>query len=62
MALRIGLGLGVMGTLDARTTITPVGPSVAANITGVAETAANGALETYGFLPTLSLRVGFNVL
>ncbi len=60
--LVVGLGLGFMGTIDARTTITPIGTAMNSTALGVAETAVNGALEGYGFVPTLSLRVGFNVL
>jgi hypothetical protein len=60
--LVVGLGLGFMGTIDARTTITPIGAAVNSSALGVAQTAVNGALEGYGFIPTLSLRVGFNVL
>jgi hypothetical protein len=60
--LVLGLGLGFMGTLHASTRITPVGAAVDSALVGVAQTAANGALEAYGFVPTLSLRVGVNVL
>jgi hypothetical protein len=60
--LVVGLGLGFMGTIDAHTTITPVGAGVDSTALGVAESAVNGALESYGFVPTLSLRVGFDVL
>ena len=62
--LLVGLGLGFMGTMNARTSITPLGAGTAvdANMLGTAQTSVNGALESYGFLPTLSLRVGFNVL
>jgi hypothetical protein len=60
--LVIGTGLGFMGTLHARTNITPVGTAPDSQLLGVAETATNGALEAYGFVPTLSLRVGVNVL
>ena len=60
--LVVGVGLGFMGTLDARTTIAPSGSVVNSTALSAAETAVNGALEGYGFLPTLSLRVGFNVL
>lgn len=62
--LLVGLGVGFMGTMNARTTITPLGAgtSAGANMLGTAQTAVDGALEGYGFLPTLTLRVGFNVL
>jgi len=62
--LVVGLGVGFTGTMNARTTITPLGASTSADaaMLGTAQTAVNGALESYGFLPTLSLRVGFNVL
>lgn len=62
--LIVGLGVGFMGTMNARTTIKPLGAGTAAdaNMLGTAQTAVNGALESYGFIPTLSLRVGFNVL
>jgi len=62
--LLVGLGLGFMGTMNARTSITPLGAGTAvdANMLGTAQTSVNGALESYGFLPTLSLRAGFNVL
>jgi hypothetical protein len=62
--LVLGVGLGFMGTINARTTITPLGSANAAQaaMLTTAQTAVNGALEGYGFVPTLSLRVGFNVL
>jgi len=62
--LLLGLGVGFMGTLNARTTITPLGAgnAIDAAMLSTAQTGVNGALEGYGFLPTLSIRVGFNVL
>ncbi|HWA75202.1 MAG TPA: hypothetical protein VG937_22855, partial [Polyangiaceae bacterium] len=57
-----GLALGMVGTFNSRTTISsvdgaPGGPALD-------EVAARGdkALESYGFLPTLTLRVGFDLL
>jgi hypothetical protein len=56
------LALGMVGTFNAKTTITsvdgaPGGPALD-------EVAARGdqALESYGFLPTLTLRLGFDLL
>ncbi|HTQ04520.1 MAG TPA: hypothetical protein VMI54_11720 [Polyangiaceae bacterium] len=60
--LVVGLGLGFMGTLGAHTKITSVDGASDSGALGVAETAADGALQAYGFLPTLNLRAGFNVL
>lgn len=62
--LLVGLGIGFMGTMNARTTIRPLGAgsAVDAAMLSTAQTGVNGALEGYGFIPTLSLRVGFNVL
>lgn len=56
------LALGMVGTFDSRTRIASV--RGAPTSSAVDEVAARGdaALESYGFLPTLTLRAGFDLL
>jgi len=56
------LALGMVGTFDSRTRIASV--QGAPTSPAIDEMAARGdaALESYGFLPTLTLRVGFDLL
>lgn len=59
----LALALGMMGTFDATTEIKSVGgaPTNNAVLTSVA-TQADSALEKYGFVPTLTLRLGFDLI
>jgi hypothetical protein len=61
--LVLGLALGAMGTLDATTRITAVNgaPTNSAILNGAA-TQADSALEKYGIVPTLTLRLGFDLI
>jgi hypothetical protein len=55
-------GLGVAGTLGARTAIVPTGeaPNDPALLEGARQ--VDRALERYGYVPTLTLRLGFDLL
>jgi hypothetical protein len=61
--LVLGLALGVMGTFNATTHINAVGGAPTNNvILTAAANQADAALEKYGFVPTLSLRLGFDLI
>ena len=61
--LVLGLALGAMGTLDATTRITAVnGAPTNSAILNTAATEADNALEKYGVVPTLTLRLGFDLI
>jgi hypothetical protein len=61
--LVLGLALGAMGTLDATTRITAVnGAPTNSAILNTAATEADSALEKYGIVPTLTLRLGFDLI
>jgi hypothetical protein len=65
--LVFGLGLGVMGTIDADTQARPTFGSTGSagvdrQLTSQATAAVDQQLETYGFLPTLTLRLGFDLI
>jgi hypothetical protein len=61
--LVLGLALGAMGTLDATTRITAVnGAPTNSAILNRAATEADNALEKYGIVPTLTLRLGFDFI
>lgn len=59
----MAFALGVMGTVNARTNITSVGgaPTNSAAL-NLAATQADDALEKYGIVPTLTLRLGFDLI
>src|SRR6185436_3137939 len=59
----LGLALGVMGTFKAKTRIAAVGgaPTSSAALKSAASQ-ADTALEKYGFAPTLTLRLGFDMI
>lgn len=61
--LVLALALGMMGTFDAKTSIRAVGgaPTNSA-ILNSAASQADSALEKYGFVPTLTLRLGFDLI
>lgn len=61
--LVLGLALGAMGTFDATTRITAVnGAPTNSEILNAAATQADTALEKYGVVPTLTLRLGFDFI
>jgi hypothetical protein len=61
--LVLGLALGAMGTLDASTRITAVnGAPTNSAILDTAASEADDALEKYGIVPTLTLRLGFDLI
>jgi hypothetical protein len=61
--LVLAAGLGATGTLDARTTIAAVdGAPADADIAAEASRRVDRAFETYGTVPTLTLRIGFDLI
>lgn len=61
--LVLGLALGAMGTFASTTSITAVdGAPTNTAILGSAATQADAALEKYGIVPTLTLRLGFDLI
>ncbi len=60
--LVLGLALGVMGTLDANTSITSVNGAPSSPLLKEVETEADAALRAYGVIPTLTLRLGFDLI
>jgi len=61
--LVLGLALGCMGTFNATTTIAAVDGAPTNNaILRSAATQADTALEKYGIVPTLTLRLGFDLI
>lgn len=57
-----GLALGCMGTFDATTRIISVNGAPTSPLLGTVATQADTALEKYGFMPTLTLRLGFDLI
>jgi hypothetical protein len=61
--LVLGLALGCMGTFDATTRITAVdGAPTNSSVLQSAATQADAALEKYGIVPTLTARLGFDLI
>jgi hypothetical protein len=61
--LVLALALGAMGTFNAQSRINSVGGAPTSSaILGQAATQADAALEKYGIVPTLTLRVGFDLI
>ena len=60
--LVLGLALGAMVTFDATTTITSVDGAPNSKVLGDAARQADAAFESYGIVPTLTLRLGFDVI
>jgi hypothetical protein len=56
----MGLAFGVMGTFDARTSITSDNGAPASPALGQAAKQTDAALKAYGFVPTITLRLGFD--
>jgi hypothetical protein len=59
----MALALGVMGTLGSSTTIESVGGAPTnSTILNAAASQADAALRKYGYVPTLTLRLGFDLI
>jgi hypothetical protein len=56
----MGLALGVMGTFDARTSIVAVNGAPSSPLLDEAAKQTDAALKTYGFVPTITLRLGYD--
>lgn len=57
-----GVALGMIGTFDARTKITSVNGAPSSSALELIAARGDDALESYGFVPTLTLRLGFDLL
>jgi len=60
--LLLALALGAMGTVESRTTIASVDGAPSSSLLGDVATETDSGLETYGIVPTLTLRVGFDLI
>ena len=60
--LVLGLALGAMGTFESSTTIASVNGAPRSNLLKDAASEADAALEAYGIVPTLTLRLGFDFI
>jgi hypothetical protein len=60
--LVLGLALGAMGTFEATTTIASVDGAPRSALLNDAAAQADAALESYGIVPTLTLRLGFDLI
>ncbi len=60
--LVLGIALGCMGTFDSKTRIVSVNGAPSSPLLGTASTQADTALEKYGYMPTLTLRLGFDLI
>jgi hypothetical protein len=58
----LALALGVMGTLESTTTIRSVDGAPNSKLLGDAARQGDSALESYGIVPTLTLRLGFDFI
>jgi hypothetical protein len=58
----LALALGVMGTVEATTTIRSVEGAPNSKLLGDAARQGDSALESYGIVPTLTLRLGFDFI
>ncbi len=56
----MGLAFGVMGTFDASTNITSQSGAPTSPALGQAAKQTDAALKAYGFVPTITLRLGFD--
>jgi len=56
----MGLAFGVMGTFDAQTSISVQNGAPTSPVLVEAARQTDSALKTYGFVPTLTLRLGFD--
>jgi hypothetical protein len=57
-----GVALGLTRTFAAHTTVSGTNSSSASSLLGPAAQQADSALKTYGYVPTLTLRLGFDLL
>jgi hypothetical protein len=60
--LVLGLALGAMGTFHSQTRITAVDGAPSSVLLNGAASEADSALESYGIVPTLTLRLGFDLI
>jgi hypothetical protein len=63
--LVLGVGAGVMGTIDSSTDATPSFAGTSAQERAISEVASevlDQQIESYGFVPTLTLRLGFDLI
>lgn len=58
----LALALGVMGTFESTTTIRSVDGAPNSKLLGDAARQGDSALESYGIVPTLTLRLGFDFI
>jgi hypothetical protein len=58
----LALALGAMGTFEATTTISAVDGAPGNSLLNDAAAQADSALESYGIVPTLTLRLGFDLI
>lgn len=58
----LALALGVMGTVEATTTIRSVDGAPNSKLLGDAARQGDSALESYGIVPTMTLRLGFDFI
>jgi len=57
-----GFAFGLMRTFSAHTTISAVNGAPTSPALGTAAQQTDSALKSYGYVPTLTLRLGFDVL
>jgi hypothetical protein len=57
-----GFAFGLMRTFSAQTTISAANGALATPLLGSAAQQTDAALKTYGYVPTLTFRLGFDVL
>jgi hypothetical protein len=57
-----GFAVGLMRTFSAHTTLSTATGSSANTLLGPAAQQTDAALKTYGYVPTLTLRLGFDLL
>jgi hypothetical protein len=63
--LVLGIGAGVMGTIDSSTEATPSFAGTSAQERALSEVASDvldQQIENYGFVPTITLRLGFDLI
>jgi hypothetical protein len=60
--LVLGMALGAMGTFESSTSIASVDGAPKSKLLNDAATQADSALESYGIVPTLTLRLGFDFI
>jgi hypothetical protein len=58
----LAVALGVMATFNSRTTIVSVEGAPSSRLLDEIATQADSALESYGIVPTLTLRLGFDLI